>query len=134
LNPDGVQRLFNQADWQSEQVIRVLRAYVVEQIGSPEGVLIIDETGFLKKGEQWTSDSSGWLGPAGVQRQYSGTAGRVENCQIGVFLAYATPSGSAFIGGKLYLPKDWLEDRQRSKLAGIPKQTNLLPNPSLPGK
>lgn len=71
LNPDGVQRLLNQADWQSEQVMRALRAYVVEQIGSPEGVLIVDETGFLKKGDQWTSDSSGWArsgwGPTAIQ-------------------------------------------------------------------
>jgi SRSO17 transposase len=66
LNPDGVQRLLNQADWQSETVMTTLRAYVVEQLGSPEGVLIVDETGFLEKGQQWTSDSSGWArsGPA----------------------------------------------------------------------
>lgn len=121
LNPDGVQRLLNQADWQSEQVMRVLRGYVVEQIGSPEGVLIVDETGFLKKGDQ----------SAGVQRQYSGTAGRVENCQIGVFLAYATQSGSAFMDRRLYLPKDWLENRQRCKVAGIPKQTKFATKPEL---
>jgi SRSO17 transposase len=121
LNPDGVQRLLNQADWQSEQVMRALRGYVVEQIGSPEGMLIVDETGFLKKGDQ----------SAGVQRQYSGTAGRVENCQVGVFLTYAAESGSAFIDRRLYLPKDWLEDRQRSKLAGIPKQTKFATKPEL---
>jgi SRSO17 transposase len=121
LNPDGVQRLLNQADWQSEQVMRVLRGYVVEQIGSQEGVLIVDETGFLKKGDQ----------SAGVQRQYSGRAGRVENCQVGVFLTYASQSGSAFIDRRLYLPKDWLEDRQRSKLAGIPKQTKFTTKPEL---
>ena len=124
LNPDGVQRLLNQADWQSEQVMRALRGYVVEQIGSQEGVLIVDETGFLKKGDQ----------SAGVQRQYSGTAGRVENCQVGVFLTYAVESGSAFIDRRLYLPKDWLEDRQRSTLAGIPSKPSLLPNQSLPGR
>jgi SRSO17 transposase len=80
LNPDGVQRLLNQADWESEQVMTALRTYVVEQLGSQEAVLIVDETGFLKKGQQ----------SAGVKRQYSGTAGRVENCQVGVFLTYAT--------------------------------------------
>ena len=91
LNPDGVQRLLNQADWQSEKVMTALRSYVVEQLGSEEGVLIVDETGFLKKGNQ----------SAGVKRQYSGTAGRVKNCQVGVFLTYATVSGSAFIDRRL---------------------------------
>jgi SRSO17 transposase len=77
LNPDGVQRLLNQADWESEQVMRALRGYVVEHAGAAEGVWIVDETGFLKKGKH----------SAGVQRQYSGTAGRVDTCQIGVFVA-----------------------------------------------
>ncbi len=115
LNPDGVQRLLNQADWQSEQVMKALRGYVAEQTGSQEGVLIVNETGFLKKGDQ----------SAGVQRQYSGTAGRVGNCQIGVFSAYATQSGSAFIDGRLYLPKDWLGDRQGSKLSGIARANQV---------
>ncbi len=121
LNPDGVQRLLNQADWQSEQVMKALRTYVVEQIGSQESILIVDETGFLKKGNH----------SAGVKRQYSGTAGRVENCQIGVFLAYATASGSALIDGQLYLPKDWLEDTDRCKLAGIPEKTKFATKPEL---
>jgi SRSO17 transposase len=124
LNPDGVQRLLNQADWESEKVMTTLRAYVVEQLGSPEGVLIVDETGFLKKGQQ----------SAGVKRQYSGTAGRVENCQVGVFLTYATESGSAFIDRRLYLPKEWLEDRQRCHLAGIPNQTAFATKPELAGQ
>jgi SRSO17 transposase len=98
-----------------------LRGYVVEQIGSPEGVLIVDETGFLKKGAQ----------SAGVKRQYSGTAGRVENCQIGVFLAYATTSGSAFIDRRLYLPKEWLEEQQPCKVAGIPEKTPFATKPEL---
>jgi SRSO17 transposase len=84
-------------------------------------VLIVDETGFLKKGDQ----------SAGDKRQYSGTAGRVENCHMGVFLAYATGSGSAFIDRRLYLPKDWLEDRNRCKLAGIPEQTQFATKPEL---
>ena len=73
------------------------RGYVVEHLGAPDGVLIIDETGFLKKGTR----------SAGVARQYSGTAGRVENCQIGVFLAYASAQGHALIDRELYLPKEW---------------------------
>jgi SRSO17 transposase len=121
LNPDGVQRLLNQANWESEKVMTALRAYVVEQLGSQEGVLIVDETGFLKKGQQ----------SAGVKRQYSGTAGRVENCQVGVFLTYATESGSAFIDRRLYLPKEWLEDRQRCKVAGIPNKTAFATKPEL---
>ena len=121
LNPDGVQRLLNQADWESEQVMRVVRGYVVEQLGAKEGVLIVDETGFLKKGEQ----------SAGVKRQYSGTAGRVENCQIGVFLAYATASGSAFMDRRLYLPKDWLQDQPRCRLAGIAEPTKFATKPEL---
>lgn len=121
LNPDGVQRLLNQADWESEKVMSALRAYVVDQLGSQAGVLIVDETGFLKKGQQ----------SAGVKRQYSGTAGRVENCQVGVFLTYATESGSAFIDRRLYLPKEWLEDQQRCHLAGIPNKTPFVTKPEL---
>src|SRR5829696_4037866 len=82
-------------------------AYVVEQLGDPGGVLVVDETGFLKKGT--TS--------VGVQRQYSGTAGKVDNCQLGVFLAYASAKGRAFIDRELYLPKAWTEDRARCRAA-----------------
>jgi len=82
-SPDGMQRLLRVADWDTREVRDDVRDYVIEHLGSPEGVLIADETGFLKKGTR----------SAGVQRQYSGTAGRTENCQIGVFLAYASPRG-----------------------------------------
>jgi SRSO17 transposase len=84
--PDGVQRLLNGSRWDAGEVRDDLREYVVEHLGDPEAVLVVDETGFLKKGEK----------SAGVARQYSGTAGKVENCQVGVFLAYATPRGRAF--------------------------------------
>ena len=80
-NPDGVQRLFNAARWDPDQVRDDLREYVVEHLGDAQAVLVVDETGFLKKGTK----------SVGVQRQYSGTAGRIENCQVGVFLAYASP-------------------------------------------
>jgi SRSO17 transposase len=93
--PDGMQRLLNHARWDAEAVRDDLRDYVVEQLGDPGGVLVIDETGFLKKGTK----------SAGVKRQYSGTAGRIENCQIGVFLAYASPRGHALIDRELYLPR-----------------------------
>src|SRR5438105_2907606 len=86
-NAHGVQRLLEEADWDEEGVRDELRTYVVEQLGAPEGILVVDETGFVKKGKK----------SAGVARQYSGTAGRRENSRVGVFLLYASRSGSAFI-------------------------------------
>ena len=109
-NPDGVQRLLRTAQWDADAVRDDLRAYVVEHLGDPDAVLVIDETGFLKKGTK----------SAGVARQYSGTAGRIENSQIGVFLAYASPRGQAFLDRALYLPKAWAEDAPRREDAGIP--------------
>jgi SRSO17 transposase len=93
--PDGMQRLLATAGWDPELVRDDLRGYVVEHLGDPGAVLVVDETGFLKKGT--TS--------VGVQRQYSGTAGKVDNCQLGVFLAYASAKGRAFIDRELYLPR-----------------------------
>ena len=87
-----------------------MRAYVAGHLGSADGVLVVDETGFLKKGVK----------SAGVQRQYSGTAGRVENCQLGVFCAYASSKGRALIDRELYLPKSWIADRDRCRQAGGP--------------
>src|SRR5215218_2479235 len=98
--PDGVQRLLRTSHWDAEVVRDDLRAYVVEHLGDAEAVLVIDETGFLKKGTK----------SVGVKRQYSGTAGRIENCQVGVFLAYASPSGRAFLDRELYLPEEWASD------------------------
>ena len=92
--PQGVQRLLNSADWDADAVRDDLRAYVVERLGDPNGVLIVDETGFLKKGAK----------SVGVARQYSGTAGRCENQQVGVFLAYAAPRGCAVLDRALYFP------------------------------
>ena len=111
-SPDGVQRLLRTARWDTEAVRDDLRAYVVERLGDPGAVLVVDETGFLKKGTK----------SAGVARQYSGTAGRVENCQVGVFLAYASPQGRAFLDRALYLPKAWAEDRPRRRAAGVPDE------------
>jgi SRSO17 transposase len=117
--PDGMQRLLRWADWDVEGVRDDLRAYVIEQLGEPDGVLIADETGFLKKGTR----------SAGVQRQYSGTAGRTENCQIGVFLAYASSRGHALIDRELYLPQSWTDDRQRCRAAGIPDEVAFATKP-----
>ncbi|MGE5763166.1 MAG: IS701 family transposase, partial [Mycobacterium leprae] len=102
-SPDGMQRLLASADWDAGAVRDDLRGYVVEHLGDPAGVLVVDETGFLKKGTQ----------SAGVARQYSGTAGRIENCQIGVFLGYATPAGRTLVDRELYLPRAWTDDRDR---------------------
>ncbi|MCA1701329.1 MAG: IS701 family transposase [Actinobacteria bacterium] len=114
--PDGVQRLLNGARWDAGEVRDDLRAYVVEHFGDPGAVLVIDETGFLKKGSK----------SVGVSRQYSGTAGKVENCQIGVFLVYASARGRAFIDRALYLPEEeWAKDRSRREEAGVPEEVSF---------
>src|SRR6516225_8836331 len=119
VSPDGMQRLLRRADWDVDGVRDDIRAYVVEHLGDPDGVLIADDTGFLKKGTR----------SAGVQRQYSGTAGRTENCQVGVFLAYASRHGHALIDRELYLPQCWAEDRDRRRAAGIPEEAEFVTKP-----
>jgi SRSO17 transposase len=119
--PDGMQRLLNHARWDAEAVRDDLRDYVVEHLGDPGGVLVVDETGFLKKGTK----------SAGVKRQYSGTAGRIENCQISVFLAYAGRHGHALIDRELYLPESWTSDRPRCRQAGIPDSVGFHTKPQL---
>jgi SRSO17 transposase len=114
-NAHGVQRLLQEADWDEEAVREDLRAYVIEHLGEDGGILVVDETGFLKKGKK----------SAGVARQYSGTAGRRENCQVGVFLWYASPKGGAFIDRALYLPEEWTQDRVRCREAGIPDEVEF---------
>jgi SRSO17 transposase len=108
--PQGVQRLLNTAQWDADAVRDEVRGYVVEHLGAADGVLVVDETGFLKKGTK----------SVGVKRQYSGTAGRVENCQIGVFLAYTSGAGRAFLDRELYLPEEWAADAARRAEAGVP--------------
>ncbi len=108
--PQGVQRLLTAAAWDAEAVRDDLRAYVIDHLGDAGGVLILDETGFLKKGSK----------SAGVARQYSGTAGGQANQQVGVFLAYASSQGCAFLDRALYLPASWADDRERCAAAGIP--------------
>ena len=109
--PDGVQHLLARADWDAEAVRDELTDYVRGGLGVPDGVLVVDETGFVKKGVK----------SCGVARQYSGTAGRVENSQVGVFLAYVSPKGHALIDRALYLPKEWTNDRDRCGAAGVPE-------------
>src|SRR3989440_242821 len=113
--PRGVQRLLADADWDEGAVRDELRAYITEHLGEENGVLVIDETGFIKKGKK----------SAGVARQYSGTAGRRENSQVGVFLLYASSKGAAFIDRTLYLPEEWTQDRVRCREAGIPDEVTF---------
>src|SRR2546427_7087928 len=114
-NAHGVQRLLEEADWDEEAVRDELRTYVIEQLGAPEGILVVDETGFVIKGKQ----------SAGEARQYSGTAGRRENSQVGVFLLYASSKGAAFIDRTLYLPQEWTQDRVRCREAGLPNEVEF---------
>lgn len=119
--PDGVQRLLATYDWDANLVRDDLQRYVIKHLGHPQGVLVVDETGFLKKGTK----------SVGVKRQYSGTAGRIENCQIGVFLAYASPQGRAFLDRELYLPQEWVEDQSRRQEAGVPEEVGFQTKPHL---
>lgn len=119
--PDGMQRLLNFYQWDADAVRDDLRGYVTEHLGDARAVLVADETGFVKKGRS----------SAGVQRQYSGTAGRIENCQLGVFLAYASPAGRALIDRELYMPRSWTEDPGRCAAAGVPDRVRFATKPQL---
>ena len=114
--PDGVQEFLGRVRWDADAVRDDLQGYVAEHLGDRGAVLVLDETGFLKKGAK----------SAGVQRQYSGTAGRIENCQVGVFLAYASRYGRTLIDRALYLPEGWASDRARRAEAGIPDEVAFV--------
>jgi SRSO17 transposase len=120
-NPYGFQHLLGRADWDPDALRDKLRTYVTDYLADPDAVGVIDETGFLKKGTH----------SAGVARQYSGTAGKVENCQIGVFLAYASAQGQTLLDRELYLPQEWTSDRERCRRAGIPDQRAFATKPAL---
>ncbi len=122
-NPYGMQRLLRKARWDADVVRDDLRIYVIDHLEDPEGIIIgvVDETGFIKKGNK----------SVGVQRQYSGTAGKIENCQIGVFLNYVSSKGKAFIDRELYLPQKWALDQARRKEAGVPKGVKFATKPEL---
>ena len=119
--PYGVQHLLSTYIWDADLVRDDLRDYVVEHLGDASGVLVVDETGFLKKGNK----------SVGVQRQYSGTAGRIENCQIGVFLTYATAKGRTLLDRELYLPQVWADDQERRREAGVPESVRFRTKPQL---
>jgi SRSO17 transposase len=121
--PDGMQRLLNAAVWDADGVRDRLMGYVAAELGDPGGVLIADETGFLKSGRH----------SAGVQRQYTGTAGKITNCQVGVFLSYAVPAAGTrvLVDRELYVPKSWTEDPGRRALAGIGEDTQFATKPQL---
>ena len=119
--PDGVQRLLSTYRWDADLVRDDLRDYVVEHLGETDGVLVVDETGFLRKGTK----------SVGVQRQYSGTAGRIENCQIGVFLSYATARGRVLLDREVYLPQVWAEDVERRREAAVPEEVVFRTKPQL---
>jgi SRSO17 transposase len=119
--PYGFQHLLRRALWDPEAVRDELRRYVLQHLEDAEAVLVVDETGFLKKGRH----------SAGVARQYSGTAGKVENCQIGVFLAYASQLGHTLLDRELYLPQEWTDDRERCRQAGIPEDRCFATKPQL---
>ncbi len=119
--PRSVQRVLDRSVWDAEAARDTLRRYVVETLGEPDGVLVVDETGFLKQGR--TS--------VGVKRQYSGTAGRIENCQIGVFLAYTSQAGRVGLDRALYLPQEWADDPARRAAAGVPESVVFQTKPQL---
>ena len=120
-NPYGFQHLLGRAGWDPDDLRDRLRAYVTDYLHAPDAVGVIDETGFLKKGTH----------SAGVARQYSGTAGRIENSQIGVFLAYASRSGHTLLDRELYLPAGWTDDRERCRSAGVPDDRAFATKPAL---
>ena len=120
-SPYGMQYLLDRARWDASAVQARLAEYVKEALGGADAVLVLDETGFLKKGTH----------SAGVQRQYSGTAGRIENSQVGVFLCYAGERGYVLLDRELYLPQSWIEDGERCRAAGIPEEVQFATKPML---
>jgi SRSO17 transposase len=125
VSPDGMQRLLNFSPWDQDECRDAVARYVVRNLGDAGAVLVVDETGFLKKGRM----------SAGVARMYTGTAGRVENCQVGVFLAYAASDGSrTLIDRELYLPEKWTGDRDRCRAVGIGDEVGFATKPQLAQK
>lgn len=119
--PYGMQYLLDRARWDADQMRDILQEYVREKLGDENGIGVLDETGFLKKGDK----------SVGVQRQYSGTAGRIENCQIGVFLSYTSKFGHTLIDRELYLPKSWIAEPERCQKADVPEEVKFATKPEL---
>src|ERR1700712_4776270 len=122
--PHRLQAVLGRGRWDADAARDLVRAYAVEALADRDAVLVVDETGFLKKGAH----------SVGVARQYSGTAGRIENCQVGVFLAYASRYGQTLIDRQLYLPKDWGENEARRAAAHIPQQQAFATKPTIAAK
>jgi SRSO17 transposase len=120
-SPGGMRHFLAGAVWDDDGLRTDLRDYVTEQFADPEAVLVVDETGDLKKGTM----------TVGVQRQYTGTAGRIENAQVAVYLTYATPAGHAFLDNALYMPKSWMSDAERCQAAGVPDDLVFQTKPEL---
>ena len=120
-DPQAMQRLLFGALWDADAVRDELQMFVIERFGEADGIGIVDETGFLKKGTK----------SVGVKRQYCGTAGKIENCQVGVFLTYCTGRGYTFLDRRLYLPKEWCEDRERRREARVPEKVIFETKPQL---
>jgi SRSO17 transposase len=119
--PYAMQQFIYRGQYSADNLRDELRGYVNEKLGDEDGVLVVDETGFLKQGKM----------SCGVKRQYSGTAGRIENCQIGVFLTYASEMGHAPIDRRLYIPEDWFADKERCRKAGIPEGVTFQTKPKM---
>jgi SRSO17 transposase len=120
-NVQAMQQFLTDSTWDAQSVIDELQVIAQEALGEPDGILVCDDTGFAKKGTE----------SVGVARQYSGTLGKVDNCQVGVFLAYVTGKGRALVDGRLYLPKDWANDRERRRKAGVPRGVRFQTKPAL---
>jgi SRSO17 transposase len=123
-HPRGMQRFLSEAAWDQDAVLGDVRDWVIRYLGDPGAVLVIDETGDVKKG----------TATVGVQRQYTGTAGRIENAQVGVYLTYAAAKGHALIDRALYLPRSWTSDPARMAAAGVPRDTGFATKPALAGQ
>ncbi|GHO78239.1 hypothetical protein KSD_60100 [Ktedonobacter sp. SOSP1-85] len=119
--PYAIQHLLDRAKWDCDGVRDALCAHVSEKLSTPKAVVVIDETGFLKKRSK----------SVGVQRQYSGTAGRIESCQIGVFLSYTSARGHALLDRELYVPKNWADDQKRRQEAHVPDSVTFATEPEL---
>ena len=120
-DPQQMQRLLYSARWDEDGVRDEMQRFVIEKFGNEEGIGVVDETGFLKKGSK----------SVGVKRQYTGTAGKVENCQVGVFLTYFTAGGRTFLDRRLYLPQEWCEDEGRRCEAQVPEEVSFKTKPEL---
>lgn len=120
-SPAGMQHLLSRATWDADRVRDDIRGFVIDHIGEQDAVLVVDETGDLKKG----------IHTVGVQRQYTGTAGRIENSQVAVYLIYSATAGHAAIDRRLYVPRSWTQDRERCRAAGVPEDLGFATKPAL---